>query len=112
MIDLTTIEKIYLYPGTTDMRRGINGLLQLVEKIENNSLYVFCGKTLKTIKILHIEATGYWLYQRKNHKRKFIYPSYGNISDISKDELKWLIQGVNVIDRIEGKDKFKKYDIF
>lgn len=52
MIDLNTVNEIYLYTGTTDFRYGIYGLSRLVlsqfdkDNIKHN-LYLFCSKSKK-----------------------------------------------------------------
>ena len=38
MIDLETIDKVYLYPGSTDLRKGMNALSDLVGE-EPKELY-------------------------------------------------------------------------
>lgn len=113
MIELNGIAKIYLKPGVTDMRLGIDGLLGLVgDSAEDNCLYIFCGRNMKNIKILHIEPNGCWLYHRRNDYRRFMYPQDGDVADISGEELRWLIEGVKMIDRIEGRSEHPKYDLW
>ena len=36
MIDLENIDHIYLFPGSTDLRKGRNGLSVLAAKIQKN----------------------------------------------------------------------------
>ena len=72
--------KIILFTGDTDFRLGINGLQNLVygsfrtDDLEN-TLFVFCSKSKKQIKILEFSKTGTWLYQNKLTKFKFNYPN-------------------------------------
>lgn len=86
MIDLNNISHIYLYPGSTDMRFGINGLRKLIDNIENNSLYIFCSHNKRTIKIIETTFDSIWLYQKKLFKNKFIYPSIKNDEMIDKND--------------------------
>jgi len=44
MVDLSKINKVFLFPGITDMRLGINGLRNNIPDIENDCLYVFCNR--------------------------------------------------------------------
>ena len=55
MIDLNSVNEIYLYTGTTDFRYGIYGLSKIVlSQFERNTikhnLYLFCSKSKKCIK--------------------------------------------------------------
>ncbi len=63
MIDLTNINKIYIIPGSTDLRMGIDGYASIVQAKFNNSpfdgsLYIFCNKNHNKLKILHFEHDG------------------------------------------------------
>lgn len=49
MIDLETVDKVYLYPGSTDLRKGMNALSYLVGELEKedhciNYSYFVIGK--------------------------------------------------------------------
>lgn len=49
--DLSHVEKIYIRCGYTDMRKQLNGLLDIIQynfKLDpySNSLFLFCGKRL------------------------------------------------------------------
>ena len=49
MIDLSNIKNYYIACGYTDLRRGIDGLAQIVMlqygyEIDENSLFLFCGR--------------------------------------------------------------------
>lgn len=51
MID-TNGRRVYLYPGYTDFRLGIHGLSLLVSSPEENVIYVFCGKSKRSLKMM------------------------------------------------------------
>ena len=84
MIDLSKVNEIYLYTGTTDFRYGIYGLSRLVltqfqrDEIKHN-LYLFCSKSKKCIKILEFEENGVWMYYKKLDVGKYIYPDTGEM---------------------------------
>ena len=57
MLDINPSCKIYLSTGSTDMRKGINGLsilaqTILADKFCNGAMFVFRGKQADRIKIL------------------------------------------------------------
>ena len=116
MIDLNTVNEIYLYTGTTDFRYGIYGLSKIVlsefnkDDIKHN-LYLFCSKSKKCMKILEFEENGVWMYYKKLDVGKYIYPDTGKMGAISKEDLRILLNGLDFVYRLEGKLD-KKYDLF
>lgn len=106
MIDLSKIKHIYIYPGLTDMRLGIFGLRKRIMEtgeIERHSLYMFCSMNRNQIKIIEVNEASIWLYQNKLIHGKFIWPVKGDISELSKAELKLIIEGAGLINSIEHK---------
>lgn len=103
MIDLSNIEGIYLYCGTTDMRKGINGLVGLTQEIIEKKdmahrLFIFCGKDKRNLKILEMDYDGYWLYQKRLVTGKFKWPKSSEDSIvIEKRQLQWLLEGLSII---------------
>lgn len=108
MIDLSKINHIYLYPVLTDMRLGIYGLrlkiIAMENKIDQESLYIFCGKNKNQIKIIETTKTSIWLYQNKLFKGKFIWPDLSEKKSLSKKELDYLINGISVIRSLENRE--------
>ena len=109
MIDLSSINNIYLFAGAADFRKGIVGLSGLIlvsypnttDRLDN--LFIFCNSTRNQIKILHFDETGIWLYQKRLNKGKFIYPDSKGDYLITKENLITILQGLNFIQKIEGK---------
>ncbi len=113
MIDLRFIKHVYVYPGKTDFRLGINRLRQCVgPNAKPQSLYVFCNANITQIKILEVEENAIWLYQKKLLKKKFMYPQKGNTTSISTQDLKAIIDGINLINKIEGVNSIKNVDLY
>lgn len=106
MIDLSKIERIYIYPGLTDMRLGIFGLRKKIletSELEMNSLYLFCSMSKNQIKIIEVTNTSTWLYQNKLIHGKFIWPLKGSRAELNKEELRLIIEGAGLIKSIENK---------
>lgn len=106
MIDLTKIEHIFIYPGLTDMRLGMFGLRKKIletSELEMNALYMFCSMNRNQIKIIEITNSSTWLYQNKLIHGKFIWPMKGDKAELTKDELKLIIEGAGLIKSIENK---------
>lgn len=101
MIDLTNINKIYITPGSTDLRMGIDGYAAMVEarfgkSPFNNSLYIFCNKNHNKLKILHFEHDGFWLYYKRVETGTIKWPKNESITDIEKRQLIWLLEGLKI----------------
>jgi len=106
MIDLNKIEHIYIFPGLTDMRLGIFGLRKKIletTEIETNSLYLFCSMSKNQVKIIESTNSSTWLYQNKLIRGQFMWPMKGDKAELTKDELKLIIEGAGLIKTIENK---------
>jgi hypothetical protein len=77
MIRLNDVDKVILYPGVTDMRLGIWGLMRIVGNPEPGCLYVFCGSGMSMLRMLLVEGDSYSLYSRKLKRRKYLFPASG-----------------------------------
>lgn len=106
MIDLKSAKAIYLYPGSTDMRLGIFGLIRKVKDPVRGCAYVFCGKNRMTLKILFYQGTSVLLCQKRLFRGKFTWPGSGDVTGIDADMLRFLISGADKISSIElnGRD--------
>ncbi|MBN2038786.1 MAG: IS66 family insertion sequence element accessory protein TnpB [Spirochaetes bacterium] len=68
MINDFTEYAIYIMPGSTDMRKQINGLAAIAENemtddIFSESLFLFCNRRARTqVKILYWERNGFCLW--------------------------------------------------
>ena len=56
--------KIYVRPGSTDLRKGVAGLAQIVEnemKLSalSESVFLFCNKNHKLLKVIFWNKTGF-----------------------------------------------------
>ena len=85
---------------------GLSGLIlvsypNITDRLDN--LFIFCNSTRNQIKILHFDETGIWLYQKRLNKGKFIYPDSKGDYLITKENLITILQGLNFIQKIEGK---------
>lgn len=98
MINLDTIERVYLSSDFTDLRKSIDGLSTIVEtefklNVFEPALFIFCNKARNKLKILHFD-NGFWLYYRRLEEGRFKWPSgKGEVHTLSFEEMKWLING-------------------
>ena len=60
--------KIYVRPGSTDLRKGATGLAQIIEnemKLNalSESVFLFCNKNHKLLKVIFWNKTGFGLHR-------------------------------------------------
>ena len=101
--DISRVDHIYLACGYTDLRRGIDGLAQIVQQqFEldpfSNSLFLFCGKRRDRIKALLWEGDGFvLLYKRMENGGGFQWPrSCAEMRSLSWQEFRWLTEGLSI----------------
>lgn len=68
--DINEYDHIYIACGYTDMRKGIDGLVAIIEGQHkhdpfSNSIFLFCGRRRKFFKALSWEGNGFSLYYRR-----------------------------------------------
>jgi len=84
---------VHLATGTTDMRKGINGLsAEVYEYFEadifSESLFAFCSQSRKIVKILYWDSNGFCLWSKKLQKGRFRWPlDEEDVLDITSREL-------------------------
>ena len=99
--DLSHVEKIYIRCGYTDMRKQLNGLLDIIQynfKLDpySNSLFLFCGKRADRIKAVHYEGDGFCLLYKRYENGRLQWPRTGEeAKQISDQQLRWLLEGLN-----------------
>jgi len=92
---------IYVKPGITDMRKQINGLSILVqEDLEKDpfsgSLFMFCNRNRKLLKILYWDQNGFCLWLKRLEKDKFPWPQNETAAQkITRDKLEMLLKGID-----------------
>jgi len=96
--------KVYLALGHTDMRKAINGLSIVVESLDfdpfSGSLFVFCNRRKKILKILYWERNGFCLWQKRLEKQRFKWPkTETEVLQIGQRELRWLLDGLKMVQK-------------
>ena len=94
--------KVYLRVGATDLRKAINGLSILVQqelRLDpfSGSLYGFCNRRGRILKILYWAGNGFALWQKRLEKDRFKWPeSEVEVMEIGMRELEWLLAGFDI----------------
>jgi transposase len=97
-------DHIYLALGATDFRKQQNGLTSLVAlkfKLNPHSganVFLFCNKRHNSLRALRWDGNGFILVTKSlSNEMKFQWPkSQGEVRDIKKHQLEWLLQGLEI----------------
>jgi len=100
IFDLSKI-KIFIRPGSTDLRNAVNGLASIVQgemKQDpfSGSVYIFCNRERKLLKAVYWDKTGFWLSQKRLEKDKYPWPQdEGEAKELKAEELQMLLAGID-----------------
>lgn len=77
--DFTGADKVYIACGYTDLRRGIDGLVTMVQQEFQldpftKTLLLFCGRRRDRIKALYWEGNGFVLLYKRLESGSFQWP--------------------------------------
>jgi len=99
-----TATRIYLAPGTTDMRKGFNGLYGMVrDQLECDPLsghvFLFSNGQRNRLKVLFWDGSGLWVCAKRIEKGRFHWPDCGEARGkivLSHEELALLLGGIDL----------------
>ena len=105
ILDISKV-RIFLRPGTTDMRKAANGLTSIVQEEMkqdpfSGSVYLFCNSERKLLKAVYWDRTGFWLSQKRLEKNSDLSPRYPWPQDedaareLTVNELQMLLAGID-----------------
>ncbi|MFH0976222.1 MAG: IS66 family insertion sequence element accessory protein TnpB [Spirochaetota bacterium] len=93
--------RILIQPGSTDMRKQINGLSIFVEEeLKDNpmsgNLYMFCNKSRRRLKVIYWDRNGFCMWQKRLEQDRFPWPkTRDEVLEIKKEELFMLLDGID-----------------
>lgn len=109
--DLSNNTHVYIACGYTDLRKGIDGLSQLIystfkmDPYEIGNVFFFCGKKTDRIKALLYEGDGFVLLYKRLSKGRFQWPrSTEELKNVTYEEYKLLMQGFSIERTKPAKD--------
>ena len=101
--DASGFKHIYLCTGYTDLRRGIDGLIAVVnaefklDPTESNSIFLFCGRRCDRIKALLYEGDGWLLCYKRFTDGKLQWPrSTSEARTLTPQQYRWLMEGLSI----------------
>lgn len=93
---------VYIACGYTDLRRGIDGLVGIVQQQFQldpftRSLFLFCGKRRDRIKALYWEGDGFALLYKRLESGSFQWPrSMDEVRTLTPQQYRWLMEGLSI----------------
>ena len=102
MIDLSKVRNFYVACGYTDLRYGIDGLAAVVTQqygghLDEESLFLFCGRRTDRIKAMYWSGDGYVLLYKRLSNGRFQWPrSEAELRLLDPQSLRWLMEGLKV----------------
>ena len=102
MLDFSRVQNYYIACGYTDMRKQIDGLVAVVElqfkqKLNESSIFLFCGRRADRIKALYWDGTGYVLLYKRLQEKRFQWPrNEQELKLLTKQEFRWLMEGLSI----------------
>jgi transposase len=100
IIDLSRV-RIFIRPGSTDLRKASNGLTAIVQEGMkqdpfSGSVYLFCNRDRKLLKAVYWDRNEFWLSRKRLEKEKFPWPATIEAArEMSVEELKMLLAGID-----------------
>ena len=115
MFALGAATRIYVAVGSTDMRKGFEGLYGLVRDQLgldplSGHLCLFCNKGRNRLKVLYWDGSGLWICAKRLERGRFSWPSDGEDSarvTLSHEELSLLLGGIDLT-RTRRKNWYRK----
>ena len=102
MIDLSQVQNYYIACGYTDLRRGIDGLAGIVmqqygTELDEESLFLFCGRRTDRIKALYFSGDGYILLYKRLNNGQFQWPrSEAELRRLDAQAFRGLMEGLEI----------------
>ena len=104
MIGLGPATRIFLAAGPTDMRKGFEGLADLVRhRLESDPLdghlYMFCNRRRNRLKALYFDGTGMCILTKRLEKGQFSWPQIhdaDNKVSLQPQEVSLLLAGIEL----------------
>ncbi len=106
MIAVSPATRVYLACGATDLRKGFEGLSDLVrhqfkEDPLNGHLYVFANRGRTRIKVLYWDGSGLWSCAKRLERGRYHWPPLEQTPEagalrILAEELTLLLSGIDL----------------
>lgn len=99
------IRRVIIACGAVDLRKGINGLAEIVhstyemDPFEKGTLFLFCGRRSDRIKGLLWMGDGFLLLYKRFESGTLSWPrSPKEVAELTEDQFRYLMIGLNPLD--------------
>ena len=101
MFDPSKIQHVYIACGYTDLRRGIDGLVSIVQHRFQldpfaNALFLFCGRRTDRFKALYWDSDGFLLLYKRLERGRFTDPARLSGDGLAMSELLAWLDGIDL----------------
>ena len=93
--------RIFLRPGTTNMRTGKENLMYVITDIMeqdpfSGAVFMFCNNQRKHLKLIWCDTNGFWIAQKILEKGQWPWSdTIEEAREIKIDEVKMLLKGID-----------------
>ena len=93
--------RIFLRPGTTNMRTGKDNLMHVITDIMeqdpfSGAVFMFCNNQRKHLKLIWWDTNGFWIAQKILERGRWPWPdTYEEAKEIKLDEVIMLLKGID-----------------
>lgn len=102
LVDFSSVAHTYLVCGYTDLRKGIDGLANIVVheyslSLNEDSVFLFCGRRPDRFKALYFDGEGFILLYKRYDQGKLKWPRhFDEVQQLSEKQLQWLFDGFSI----------------
>ena len=117
MIPIGPATRVFLAPGATDLRKGFDGLNDLVrhqlrEDPLSGHLFVFSNRARNRVKVVYWDGSGTWILAKRLARGCFSWPRAGGPAEpaarrILAEELTLLLGGID-LEKTRSRDWWRK----
>ena len=115
--DVAGIRRVVLACGTVDLRKGIDGLAQIIgakygqNPFEKGTLFLFCGRRSDRLKGLLWMGTGFLLVYKRFEDGRMSWPrNTEEAAELTEEQYHYLMLGLNPLDpRVKDVNPTKIY---
>ncbi len=101
MIPISSSARIWIATGSTDMRKGMQGLSLLVQESLGRDpfagdIFVFRGRSSSLIKALWHDGIGLSLYAKRLDRGRFVWPvTVGGVVGLTAAQMSYLLEAID-----------------
>ena len=116
IINSEDVKALFLCNKRVDFRRQIDGLVSYIihefnRDVLDKSLFVFVSGDHKKLKMIYYDGSGFWLLTKRMEKGKFKmkFGSESMLNSLTKNQLSYLLEGLDYESKNIDKIKEKSY---